>query len=141
MAKKETETPKKLEEYEATNPRQLDLFIFGDLKPQERPRYSHTIELYDFMPKYHWGKVERIGGKFLDSLQLEFECKGVKYKIEITPASIRNNKGVERYYYPSKPEELVEDALVCGRRPALMSQSRHSVTWVKVTSARTRGWP
>jgi hypothetical protein len=63
------------------------------------------------MPKYYWGKVERIAGRFLESLEREFECRGVKYKIQISPASIVDPDGVERYYYPSKREELVEDAL------------------------------
>ena len=105
------EKTKRLEEYEAAEPQQLTLFQLLDLKPQEQKRYSNTLELYDFMPKYYWGKVERIGGKFLDSLVREFECRGERYNIEIKPASIRDKNGVERYYYPSKREELVEDAL------------------------------
>ena len=35
----------------------------------------------------------------------------MKYKIEIAPAVIKDRDGVNRYYYPSKREELVEDAL------------------------------
>lgn len=99
---------KKFEEYEQTLPVQLPLFEFA--QPSEK-RYSNTIELYDFMPKYHWGKVERIGGEFLRILEREFECRGKKYKIEIAPAVIKDRDGVNRYYYPSKREELVEDAL------------------------------
>ena len=76
-----------------------------------KKQYSNTIELYDFMPKYYWGKTERINGKFLESLEREFECRGLKYKIEIAPAVIKDRDGVNRYYYPSKREELVEDAL------------------------------
>ena len=63
------------------------------------------------MPKYHWGKVERIGGEFLRVLEREFECRGEKYKISVAPAVIKDRDGVNRYYYPSKREELVEDAL------------------------------
>lgn len=102
------ETEKTLEEYEQTKPLQLSLFEL--LNPEEK-RFSNTIELYDFIPKYHWGKVQRINGKFLDSLEREFECRGKKYKVKIRPASIDDKDGVERYYYPSKREELVEDAL------------------------------
>jgi hypothetical protein len=80
------------------------------LLPHER-EFSNTVELYDFIPKYHWGKVQRINDKFLDSLEREFECRGVKYKVKIRPASVEDRKGIERYYYPSKREELVEDAL------------------------------
>jgi hypothetical protein len=99
---------KKLDEYDQSRPVQLTLFEL--LLPQDRG-LSNTIELYDFIPKYHWGKVERIGGEFLRALEREFECRGQKYKVKIRPASIEDKDGVERYYYPSKREELVEDAL------------------------------
>lgn len=105
------ETLKKLEDYKQHQPIQMSLFSFIDLKPNEQQRFSNTIELYDFMPKYHWGKVQRIGGEFLRMLEREFECRGVKYKIEVAPAVIKDRDGVSRYYYPSKREELVEDAL------------------------------
>ena len=99
---------KKLDDYDHSKPIQLTLFEM--LLPHER-EFSNTVELYDFIPKYHWGKVQRINDKFLDSLEREFECRGVKYKVKIRPASVEDRKGVERYYYPSKREELVEDAL------------------------------
>jgi hypothetical protein len=110
-AKIASEAAKRLEDYEKSEPLQLSLFRLLDLKPADQPRYSNTIELYDFMPKYHWGKVERIGGEFLRVLKREFECRGTKYKIEVAPAVITDPDGKERYYYPSKREELVEDAL------------------------------
>lgn len=99
---------KKLGEYDQTKPVQLTLFEM--LLPNER-EFSNTVELYDFIPKYHWGKVQRINDKFLDSLEREFECRGVHYKVKIRPASVEDSDGEERYYYPSKREELVEDAL------------------------------
>ena len=99
---------KKLGEYDQSKPTQLTLFEM--LLPNER-EFSNTVELYDFIPKYHWGKVQRINDKFLDSLEREFECRGVKYKVKIRPASVEDRNGIERYYYPSKREELVEDAL------------------------------
>jgi hypothetical protein len=99
---------KKLKDYDRSKPMQLTLFEM--ILPNER-EFSNTVELYDFIPKYHWGKVQRINDKFLDSLEREFECRGVKYKVKIRPASVEDRNGVERYYYPSKREELVEDAL------------------------------
>jgi len=104
----ETDAPKSLGEYEQSTPGQLELFSF--LQPQEK-NYSNTIELYDFMPKYHWGKVKRVNGKFLDSLERQFECRGKRYRVNIQPASLTDKNGAEKYYYPSKREELVEDAL------------------------------
>jgi len=102
------ESAKNLNDYDQSRPMQLTLFEL--LLPQERG-LSNTIELYDFIPKYHWGKVERIGGEFLRALEREFECRWQKYKVKIRPASIEDKDGMERYYYPSKREELVEDAL------------------------------
>lgn len=100
--------PKKLEDYSQSKPEQLAFFEL--LLPEER-RFSNTIELYDFMPKYVWGKVERVQDKFLDALERTFECRGRRYKLTIDPAKIKERNGKTRDYYPSKREELVEDAL------------------------------
>lgn len=100
--------PKKLDQYKQDKPVQLTLFEM--LLPHER-QYSNTVELYDFIPKYHWGKVERVNGMFLKSLEREFECRQVRYRVSIQPASLKDKNGEEKYYYPSKREELVEDAL------------------------------
>lgn len=99
---------KNLEQYRQEKPVQLT--FFEHLLPEER-RYSNTVELYDFIPKYHWGKAERINGQFLKQLEREFECRGKRYRVKIKPASIEDKDGTERYYYPSQREELVEDAL------------------------------
>lgn len=122
------ETAKKIEEFEQSYPVQLQLFEFLQM---EENRYSNTVELYDFMPKYHWGKTERINGKFLETLEREFECKGIKYKIEVAPAVIKDRDGVNRYYYPSKREELVEDALrrFATAQQGIFLDNRASVTF------------
>jgi len=98
---------KRFLEYKHSKPFQLSLF---DLLENEK-EFSHTIELYDFMPKFVWGKVERVAGVFLHSMEREFECRGKKYVLTITPASIKDSNGKEKYYYPAKREEIVEDAL------------------------------
>lgn len=99
---------KKLEEYNQTEPEQLALvFRLGE---EEKEQYSNSIELYDFMPKYVWNKVERIQGQFLSPIKRHFECRGEKYTLVIKPASIEE-EGVFRHYFPSVREELVEDAL------------------------------
>lgn len=102
------EDQKKLAEYKQEKPFQL--VLFENSLPGDK-RYSNTIELYDFIPKYFWGKVDRVEGMFLKSLEREFECRDRKYKVSIQPASITDNKGKEKYYYPGLREELVEDAL------------------------------
>ncbi len=116
---------KSLQEYKQTKPEQLSLFEL--LLPEEK-NYSNTVELYDFIPKYYWGKTEqlRIGGEFLRSLDREFECRGKKYKVKIKPASIEQADGTEKYFYPAKREEVVEDALrklVCEGKGQFLDDS------------------
>jgi hypothetical protein len=106
--KESKEKAKHLEEYQQERPYQLDLFEF--IQPVNR-EYSNTVELYDFMPKYVWGKVERIGGEFLRNLRREFECRDKKYSIDIAPARLRLKDDSLRECFPGKREELVEDGL------------------------------
>jgi len=106
--RKKEAPPKSLEEYKQEKPAQLTLFEY--LLAEDR-RYSNTIELYDFIPKYHWGKSARVNGQYLKTLKREFECRSIRYKVEIAPARIQDKDGVEREYYPGQREELVEDAL------------------------------
>ncbi len=97
---------KKFEQLELSKPIQLNLF---ELEADE-DSYSQSIELYDFIPKYVWGKVQRLNGKFLDSLKRQFECRGRKYFLTLMPARLEVRDGFKEFY-PSKREELVEDAL------------------------------
>lgn len=99
---------KTIDQYRQEKPRQLALF--EHLLPADQC-YSNTIELYDFIPKYYWGKSERVEAQFLRTLKREFECRGKRYKVEIHPARLVDRDGVEREYYLSQREELVEDAL------------------------------
>jgi hypothetical protein len=106
--RRERDEDKKFDEFENAKPTQLSLF---ELKPNEE-QYSHSIELYDFMPKYVWGKSERINGKFLDNIKRKFECRGKRYSLTLMPARIEDDgeQGFKEFY-PSKREELLEDAL------------------------------
>lgn len=103
-----TKNIKSLSEYRKTKP--VDLLLFEFLEPSEK-QFSNTIELYDAIPKYHWGNVERIDGKYLPSLERVFEHRGRRYRVKIRPARIDCRDGVERDYYPSLREEIIEDAL------------------------------
>lgn len=98
----------KIDDYNKSKPVQLSLFEL--VHPSERD-YSNTIELYDFIPKYVWGRVERIQEKFLEPIEREFDCRGQSYRVRIAPARIKDSDGVSRDYFPGKREELVEDAL------------------------------
>ena len=63
---------KEFEKLEKSKPLQLMLF---ELDPKDKD-YSQTIELYDFIPKFNWGKSKRIEGEFLRTIKRKFECRG-----------------------------------------------------------------
>ncbi|NBV07287.1 MAG: hypothetical protein EBS06_08675 [Proteobacteria bacterium] len=99
---------KDLVEYKQTQPEQLKLF-------ESEESYSNTIELYDSMPKYYFGGVEREKGKNVDSLPIlnrEFMHRKRSYKLSISPAAVQDKKtGKTIYYYPSQREEIIEDVI------------------------------
>lgn len=99
---------KDLVEYKQTQPEQLKLF-------ESEEGYSNTIELYDSMPKYHFGGVEREKGKSVDSLPIlnrEFMHRNRNYKLSISPAAVQDKKtGKTINYYPSQREEIIEDVI------------------------------
>ena len=105
-------TKKELKDYIQSEPTQLRLF---DLSKQSPDKYSNTIEMYDSMPKYYFGGVERIKGGGLEGLPIlvrDFVYRGKGFKIEIAPAAIVDKKsGKTIHYYPSQREELVEDVI------------------------------
>lgn len=128
MAKDEITKVKKLEEYNHNKPLQFSLFEVLDLTLEDEngktarhyklAKYgvvpstrSHTIELYDFMPKYFWGEIEQKEDGRLDTLKREFEYRKTTYKISVYPARIEDKEGAEKEQYPGQREELVEDAL------------------------------
>lgn len=92
-----------LDAYELSKPNELVLF---ELTSSFDSPYSNTLELYDALPKYHWGNSRRIDGRFLESLERRFEHRKKNYTLVINPARV-NGKD----YYPSQREEIVEDAL------------------------------
>jgi hypothetical protein len=98
---------KQFDQLEKAKPLQLMLF---ELDPKDND-YSQTIELYDFIPKFNWGKSKRIEGEFLRTIKREFECRGKHYHLTLMPARIEDGKDGSKEYYPSQREELVEDAL------------------------------
>lgn len=104
---------KSFQEYTKSLPHELCLFGF-----QSTPKkYSNSIELYDFIPKYVWSKVKREKAlqskrEILPHIERPFECRGRKYNLRLIPASIKGADGISRDYYPSKREELVEATLI-----------------------------
>ncbi len=84
--------------------------FIDETEPGEKD-YSRSVELYDFIPKYCWGKVKRIEGEFLRTIKREFECRGRHYQLTLMPARIENGANGSKEYFPAQREELVEDAL------------------------------
>lgn len=85
-------------------------YLFGF---QQKPggRHSNTIELYDALPKYVYGRRPPKDQERLDSILRAFNFRGKEFSLQITPARLKDPDGVERDYFPGKIEELVEDAL------------------------------
>lgn len=124
VAKKIQKT-KDFDDFEQSKPVQLTLFEIFQTEEVEtanqgaknkvlekRSRLSHLVALYDQMPKFFWGKnPKRIDGRFLEILEREFEYKGKKYELKISPARIKDKDGVSRDYYPGRLEESIEAVL------------------------------
>ena len=88
-----------------TQPQQLSLF--QTFLPDDE-RYSNTIDLYDAIPKYFPRKrlkKERVEGMFLPMLKREFEFRGERFVVKITPAKLETREG-ERDFYPSASSSL-----------------------------------
>jgi hypothetical protein len=82
----------KIDDYNKSKPMQMELFEL--MNPSEQD-YSNTVELYDFIPKYVWGRVERIQEKFLEPIEREFDCRRelkirTEYRAIIFRESARN---------------------------------------------------
>lgn len=113
---KEQEKVKNFSDYQQSYPEQLTFFGLLGFDNNSK-KYSNTIELYDFMPKYFWGRVEREKAlkskkEILPNLERPFECRGIKYHLRLIPASIQGKDGISRDCYPGKREELVEATLL-----------------------------
>ena len=109
-SKKDEKKAKNLEDH-----KQIPLPL-GFLEPTtaDASNYSRSIEMYDALPKYYWGRVkeeDRIEGQFLQSIKRNFVFRGEEYRITVVPARIEDNDGVDRDYFPGKREEMVEEAL------------------------------
>jgi len=107
LKRRKRDKKKEFEQLDKSKPLQLMLF---ELDPKDND-YSQTIELYDFIPKFNWGKSKRIEGEFLRTIKREFECRGKHYHLTLMPARIEDGKDGSKEYFPSQREELVEDAL------------------------------
>jgi hypothetical protein len=82
---------------------------------EEQDQLSNVVEFWDSVPRYSVSRQAmtkaRIDGQFLKKHTIAFQHRNLAYNCIISPARITDHDGVERDYYPSATEELVEHAL------------------------------
>ncbi|MBS1834563.1 MAG: replication protein [Acidobacteria bacterium] len=102
-------------ESQFANP-QLSLFQdFLYNRTEERENLSNAVDLWDCVPRYSISRQSmnktREGGRFLETHTASFQYRDRTYTCTVSPARVKDLEGVQRDYYPSANEELVEDAL------------------------------
>lgn len=100
---------KALEQHQTTRyvQQKLELFELLDDKQQQNERLSHTIELYDAIPKYVWDAED---SDQPSEITRTYQHRGTRISLTVIPAQItRDNKKI--FVYPGQREEVVEDAL------------------------------
>lgn len=116
--------PKKYELIKQTKPLQLSLFELltetdvltedGNKHLKKGKNYSQTIELYDFMPRFvfgHQANLRKDYNGLLPALIRDFECRGVPFKLTLTPATIVQPDGKSVAFYPGTDEDILEIVL------------------------------
>ncbi|WP_263377243.1 hypothetical protein [Granulicella aggregans] len=96
--------------------RQLSLFqTFLANTDEQRDSLSNAIDLWDSVPRYSVSRQAmtkaRINDRFLEKHEAGFQYRQRMYTRTIYAARVTDPDGVDRDYYPSATEELVEDAL------------------------------
>lgn len=115
---------KKFELIKQTKPLQLSLFELltetdvltedGSKQLKKGKNYSQTIELYDFMPRFvfgHQANLRKDYNGLLPALVRDFECRGVPFKLTLTPATIVQPDGKSVAFYPGTDEDILEIVL------------------------------
>jgi hypothetical protein len=95
---------------------QLTLFqTFLANTDDERDSLSNAMDLWDSVPRYSLSRQAmtktRVNGEFLRRHELTFQHRQEMYTRIVSPARIKDADGIDRDYYPSASEELIEDAL------------------------------
>ncbi|QCI25812.1 plasmid replication protein (plasmid) [Buchnera aphidicola (Sitobion avenae)] len=77
----------------------------------QKDEYSHTIEIYDSIPKYVWNQKKNIHNTSNAIIIRKAKIRGKKFLIKIKPAIIEKKSFKTILIYPGAREEIVEDAL------------------------------
>ncbi|WP_347990075.1 hypothetical protein [Methylomonas sp. AM2-LC] len=96
-------------------PNQMDLFCnLLCNNEDEREKLSNTIDVWDSISQYSIpvSEMNRLRtNNFLPSIEFDHIHKNQNYVIKISPALVEDDDGIERAYYPSSNEQLVEMVL------------------------------
>ena len=86
----------------------LQLSLTEGFFPQAKEGFSHTVELFDAIPKFVFAKLKR--KKTIEFLVRRFEHRGEHYQLELKPAAVKTPDG-PFLLFPGEREELVLRAL------------------------------
>ena len=111
--KNQDKDQKPYSEYKKSRDETLELAALPNLFEKIRGSYSTTTELYDVLPKYIHDDVEKLRTTdgLLKSLTRDFVFKKQKMSLKISPALVETDGGIEKAFYPSVREEIIEDVL------------------------------
>ena len=86
----------------------LELSFVGGFFPKAQKGFSHTVELFDALPKFVFARLRK--KKLIEILTRRFQHRGEHYELELKPAAIKTEEGAF-LMFPGEREELVLRAL------------------------------
>ena len=106
------------------SPMQKELFVIDD------PHHTNTIELWDIAPRwvFYTDPDFRQNGRFLNSVEREFEHAGRMLRLVLKPARIKRD-GKDYEEFPGQREQLIEDVIrrIASERGRLMIEDEERV--------------
>ena len=108
------------EEFKSVEPVAASQMEFlGNFFPQNQEGYSHTVELFDAIPKFLFTSQRR--RKTIEILVREFHHRGDEYRLALKPAAIETPEG-PFLVFPGEREERIRPRWV-------MRAGRSSTRW------------
>ncbi len=85
-----------------------ELSFVGGFFPKAQEGFSHTVELFDAIPKFVFAKLRK--KKTIEILARQFQHRGEHFQLELQPATVKTADGAF-LMFPGEREELVLRAL------------------------------
>ena len=116
----------------------LQYDLFSQFVTNDKSEISNTVEVWESIPKYFFTpkQVEKLRTQdgLARTFSWQYKYNNTPYSVKIQPALIEVD-GIEKAYFPSVTEELVEEAL-----KKILSDQRYGLhdpqnieTWVRFT--------